>query len=85
VRGGRGGVRLPGVGPGARRPQGDGDGPGFPGGDVDVPRPGSGYPTEAEHLLGDMVDRARQLDVPTPLLELATVAMRVYENKLAGK
>lgn len=43
----------------------------------------SGYPTEAEHLLGDMVDRARQLEVPTPLLELATVAMRVYENKLA--
>lgn len=42
----------------------------------------SGYPTEAEHLLGDMVDRARQLDVPTPLLELAAVSMRVYENRL---
>lgn len=40
----------------------------------------SGYPTEAEHLLGDLLERARQLDVPTPLLELATVSMRVYEN-----
>ena len=40
----------------------------------------NGYPTEAEHLLGDLLDRARQLDVPTPLLELATISMRVYEN-----
>jgi 2-dehydropantoate 2-reductase len=40
----------------------------------------SGYPTEAEHLLGDLLDRARQLDVPTPLLELGTISMRVYES-----
>jgi 2-dehydropantoate 2-reductase len=40
----------------------------------------NGYPTEAEHLLGDLLERARQLDVPTPLLELATISMRVYEN-----
>lgn len=44
----------------------------------------SGYPTEAEHLLGDLLGRARQLDVPTPLLELATISMRVYENRLKG-
>jgi 2-dehydropantoate 2-reductase len=41
----------------------------------------NGYPTEAEHLLGDLLDRARQLAVPTPLLELATVSMRIYESK----
>jgi 2-dehydropantoate 2-reductase len=41
----------------------------------------NGYPTEAEHLLGDLLDRARQLVVPTPLLELATVSMRIYESK----
>jgi 2-dehydropantoate 2-reductase len=40
----------------------------------------SGYPTEAEHLLGDLLARARQFDVPTPLLELATISMRVYES-----
>jgi 2-dehydropantoate 2-reductase len=40
----------------------------------------NGYPTEAEHLLGDLLERARRLDVPTPLLELATISMRVYEN-----
>ncbi|WP_043724227.1 ketopantoate reductase family protein [Kutzneria sp. 744] len=39
-----------------------------------------GYPTESDHLLGDFLQRARQLDVPTPLLELATISMRVYEN-----
>jgi 2-dehydropantoate 2-reductase len=42
----------------------------------------SGYPTEGEHLLGDLLDRARQLNVPTPLLELATISLRVYENRL---
>lgn len=45
----------------------------------------NGYPTEAEHLLGDLLDRGRQLDVRTPLLELATVSMRIYENRLAAK
>lgn len=45
----------------------------------------NGYPTEAEHLLGDLLDRARHFDVPTPLLELATVSMRIYEHKLAAK
>ena len=45
----------------------------------------NGYPTEAEHLLGDLLDRARQFDVRTPLLELATVSMRIYENRLAAK
>ena len=45
----------------------------------------NGYPTEAEHLLGDLLDRARQFDVPAPVLELATVSLRVYENRLAAK
>ena len=41
-----------------------------------------GYPTEGEHLLGDLLERAGQLDVRTPLLELATISLRVYENRL---
>jgi len=35
-----------------------------------------GLPTEAEHLLGDFSRRARDLDVPVPLLELTLVQIR---------
>ena len=39
--------------------------------------------TEAEHLLADLTSRARALHVPTPILDLATLHLRVYENRLA--
>jgi 2-dehydropantoate 2-reductase len=41
-----------------------------------------GHPTEAEHILGDLVSRARRLSVQTPLLDLATMHLRVYERRL---
>ncbi|MFJ2742340.1 ketopantoate reductase family protein [Streptomyces sp. NPDC087440] len=42
----------------------------------------AGLPSEAEHLFGDLVDRARALGVPTPLLDLATLQLRVQEARL---
>lgn len=39
--------------------------------------------TEVEHLLADLTDRARMLHVPTPILDLATLHLRVYEDCLA--
>ncbi|CAM5498006.1 2-dehydropantoate 2-reductase [Streptomyces spiroverticillatus] len=42
----------------------------------------AGLPSEAEHLFGDLVARARALGVPTPLLDLATLQLRVQEAKL---
>ncbi|TDX79145.1 ketopantoate reductase [Rathayibacter sp. PhB151] len=36
----------------------------------------AGLPTEAEHLLGDLARRARELSVPTPLLDLTLVQIR---------
>ena len=40
-----------------------------------------GAGTEAEQILGDLVARARLLAVPTPLLDLATLHVRVYERR----
>lgn len=37
----------------------------------------AGRATEAEHLLGDLTRRARELDVATPLVDLALLQMRV--------
>ncbi|MFC0506386.1 ketopantoate reductase family protein [Micromonospora costi] len=42
----------------------------------------AGQPTEAEHIFGDLTARARVLGVPTPLLDAATVALRVHEQRL---
>jgi 2-dehydropantoate 2-reductase len=42
----------------------------------------AGRPTEAEHILGDLTARARALGVPTPLLDLATLSLRVHEARL---
>ena len=39
--------------------------------------------TEVEHVLADLTARARNLQVPTPLLDLATLHLRVYEGRLA--
>ncbi|MCX5207180.1 ketopantoate reductase family protein [Streptomyces sp. NBC_00237] len=42
----------------------------------------AGLPSEAEHLFGDLVARARALGVATPLLDLATLQLRVQEARL---
>lgn len=42
-----------------------------------------GRPTEAEHILGDLTRRGRTLGVDTPLLDLATLVLRVHEKRLA--
>jgi 2-dehydropantoate 2-reductase len=43
----------------------------------------AGLPTEAEHIFGDLTARARTLGVETPLLDLATLSLRVHEARLA--
>ncbi|MFD8413658.1 ketopantoate reductase family protein [Streptomyces sp. NPDC059650] len=43
----------------------------------------AGRPTEVEHVLGDLVARARALGVPTPLLDLATLNLRVHQHRAA--
>ncbi|MFJ3201313.1 2-dehydropantoate 2-reductase [Streptomyces sp. NPDC086989] len=42
----------------------------------------AGRPTEVEHLFGDLVGRARALAVPTPLLDLATLQLRVHQRRV---
>jgi 2-dehydropantoate 2-reductase len=37
---------------------------------------------EAEAVLGDLAGRGAELGVPTPLLDLATMQLRVYNNRL---
>ncbi|MFI0980650.1 2-dehydropantoate 2-reductase [Streptomyces sp. NPDC021093] len=44
----------------------------------------AGLPSEAEHLFGDLTDRARTLGVGTPLLDVAALQLRVQERKLTG-
>ncbi|ADD43767.1 ketopantoate reductase family protein [Stackebrandtia nassauensis] len=44
----------------------------------------SGLPTEVEHLFGDLIARARDLGVDTPLLDAATARLRVHERRLAA-
>lgn len=41
----------------------------------------AGRPTEVEHLFGDLIARARALAVPTPLLDLATLQLRVQQRR----
>ncbi|MFC4608690.1 ketopantoate reductase family protein [Streptomyces maoxianensis] len=41
----------------------------------------SGRPTEVEHVFGDFVTRASALSVATPLLDLATLNLRVHEHR----
>jgi 2-dehydropantoate 2-reductase len=40
-----------------------------------------GQPVEAEQILGDLTGRARRLGVATPLLDLATTQLRVYQHR----
>ncbi len=45
----------------------------------------NGLPVEVEHILGDLTSRARRLGLDTPLLDAATVQLRVYQNLLLQK
>lgn len=42
-----------------------------------------GHPAEVEPVLGDLARRGAELGVATPLLDLATMSLRIYNNKLA--
>lgn len=42
-----------------------------------------GLPVEAEQIVGDMVARARNFALPTPLLDSSVVQLRVYQDRLA--
>lgn len=43
----------------------------------------AGHRTEAEHLLGDLARRAREIGAPTPLLDLALVQIRTVAGSRA--
>ena len=42
-----------------------------------------GGPTEGEHVLGDMAERAERTGVPTPILRLARCHVAAYEARRA--
>jgi len=42
----------------------------------------AGRGTEVEQILGDLIGRARTLHVATPLLDLATLALRVHQQRV---
>jgi 2-dehydropantoate 2-reductase len=42
----------------------------------------AGRGTEVEQVLGDLIGRARTLGVATPLLDLATLALRVHQQRV---
>ena len=42
-----------------------------------------GRPVEVDTILGDLLERGRRHDARTPLLEAATVALRVHNDRLA--
>ncbi|GAA1277366.1 ketopantoate reductase family protein [Pseudonocardia aurantiaca] len=42
----------------------------------------AGLPTEVEPILGDLVARARELRVPVPLLDVATLQLRVHQRRV---
>ncbi|WP_329619890.1 ketopantoate reductase family protein [Streptomyces sp. NBC_01255] len=44
----------------------------------------AGQPTEVEHLFGDLTDRARAFGVATPLLDLATLHLRVHQRRVTA-
>ncbi|MET9951890.1 ketopantoate reductase family protein [Streptomyces sp. NPDC006339] len=44
----------------------------------------AGRPTEVEHLFGDLTARARALGVATPLLDLATLHLRVHQARVTA-
>ena len=44
----------------------------------------AGRPAEAETILADLARRGNQLGITTPLLDLATMRLRVYNNQLGS-
>ncbi|MFB6841837.1 ketopantoate reductase family protein [Streptomyces sp. NPDC056361] len=44
----------------------------------------AGRPTEVEHLFGDLTARARALGVATPLLDLATLHLRIHQRRVTA-
>ena len=42
----------------------------------------AGRGTEVEQILGDLIRRARAFGVATPLLDLATLALRVHQQRI---
>lgn len=45
----------------------------------------AGRPVEAEQIFGDLMARARRFGVPTPVLDLATLHMRVHQHRVEGR
>ncbi|MDT7654629.1 MAG: 2-dehydropantoate 2-reductase [Pseudonocardiales bacterium] len=43
-----------------------------------------GNPVEADHIIGDLIDRARQHGVDVPLLRLTYTHLSVYQSSVAG-
>jgi 2-dehydropantoate 2-reductase len=41
-----------------------------------------GAPVEADHILGDFIERGSAHGVVTPLLKAAFVNLRIYQNRL---
>jgi 2-dehydropantoate 2-reductase len=41
----------------------------------------AGSPTEADHIVGDMISRAKKYGIETPLLQTAYTHLQVYENQ----
>jgi 2-dehydropantoate 2-reductase len=44
----------------------------------------TGRPAEAETILADLARRGTQLGITTPLLDLAAMQLRVYNNRLGS-
>jgi 2-dehydropantoate 2-reductase len=44
-----------------------------------------GYPVEADQIIGDLVTRAAQKGVATPLLSAALTRLKIYEEMRAGR
>lgn len=45
----------------------------------------AGRPTEADHILGDMLRRAQRHGIPTPLLSIAVTHLQTYERRRASE
>jgi 2-dehydropantoate 2-reductase len=43
----------------------------------------AGRPTEADHIIGDLIARAQSKDVDVPLLEIAYTSLSVHQRRLA--
>jgi 2-dehydropantoate 2-reductase len=45
----------------------------------------NGSPVEVDQILGDLLARGRNLDVPTPLLAAAFTHLSVYQNRVSAR